>query len=113
MKGLHRTTTVKLKTTTSEGRCYCRMAECSIKKEEDVRSVTLRGFSMGRVSGRRTRSYNVAGGSPYLPDEGHAMYRRANSCRQAATSRNVDFGLLFQQNAVYVIIGANGGVIRA
>ena len=50
---------------------------------------------MGRVSGRRSRSYNVAGGSPYLPDEGHTMYRRAHSCRQAATSRNVDFGLLF------------------
>ena len=32
---------------------------------------------------------------------------------QAATSRNVDFGRLFQRNAAYVIIGANGGVIRA
>ena len=68
---------------------------------------------MGRVSGRRSRSYNVAGGSPYLPDEGHTMYRRVHSCHQAATSRNVDFGLLFQKNATYVIIGANGGVIRA
>ena len=50
---------------------------------------------MGRVSGRRSRSYNVAGGSPYLPDEGHTMYRRAHGRRQAAISRNVDFGLLF------------------
>ena len=33
--------------------------------------------------------------------------------RQAATSRNVDFDLLFQKNAAYAIIGANGGVIRA
>ena len=50
---------------------------------------------MGRVSGRRSRSYNVAGGSPYLPDEGYIMYRRAHSCRLTATSRNVDFSLLF------------------
>ena len=57
---------------------------------------------MGRVSGRRSRSYDLAGGSPYLPDEGHAMYRRARSCRQAATFRN--FGPLFQKNAAYVII---------
>ena len=68
---------------------------------------------MGRVSGCRLRSYNVAGGSPYLPDEQHTMYRRAHSCRQAATSKNVDFGLLFQKNAAYLIIGANGGAIRA
>ena len=34
---------------------------------------------MGRVFGRCSRSYNVAGGSPYLPDEGHTMYRRASS----------------------------------
>ena len=69
---------------------------CSIKKKEGgVRFVTLRGFSMGRVSGRRARFYNVAGGSPYLPDEVCTMYRRAHSCRQAATSGNVDFGLLF------------------
>ena len=68
---------------------------------------------MGRVSGRRSRSYDVAGGSPYLPDEGHTMYRRAHSCRQAAISRNVDFVLLFQKNAAYAMIGANGGVIRA
>ena len=45
--------------------------------------------------------------------EGHRMYRWARSCRQAATSRNVDFGLLFQKNAAYVIIGTNGGLIRA
>ena len=85
------------------------------KKEGGVRFVTLRGFSMGRVSGRRSRSYNVAGGSPYLPDKGHTMYRRAHSCRQAATSRNVDFSLLFSstRKAIYLIIGANGGVIRA
>ena len=57
---------------------------------------------MGRVSGRRSRSYDLAGGSPYLPDEEHAMYRRARSCRQAATFRN--FGPLFQKNAAYVII---------
>ena len=31
---------------------------------------------MSRVSGRRSRSYNVASESPYLPDEGHKMYRR-------------------------------------
>ena len=68
---------------------------------------------MGRVSGRCSRSYDVVGGSPCLPDEEHTMYRRAHSCRQAATSRNVDFGLLFQKNAAYVIIGANGSVIRA
>ena len=68
---------------------------------------------MGRVSGRCSRSYNAADGSPYLPDEGHTLYRRAHTCRQAATSRNIDFGLLFQKNAAYVIIGANGGVIRA
>ena len=69
---------------------------------------------MGRVSGRRSRSYNVAGGSPYLPDEGYIMYRRAHSCRQAATFRNVDFGSLFQstKKVAYMIIGANGGVIR-
>ena len=78
------------------------------QKEGVVRFVTLRGFSVGRVSGRRSRSYNVAGGSPYPPDEGHTIYRRAHNCRQAATSRNVDFGLLFQKNAAYVIIGANG-----
>ena len=70
---------------------------------------------MGRVSGRRSRPYNVAGGSPYLPDEGYTMYRRAHSCRQAVISRNVDFGPLFQstKKAAYVMIGANGGVIRA
>ena len=41
------------------------------------------------------------------------MYRRAHSCRQAATSGNVDFSLLFQKNATYVIISAIGGAIRA
>ena len=44
------------------------------KKEGGVRFVILRGFNMGRVSGRRSWSYNVAGGSPYLPDVGHTMY---------------------------------------
>ena len=68
---------------------------------------------MGRVSGRCSRSYNIADGSSYLPDERYTMYRRAHSCRQTATSRNIDFDLLFQKNAAYVIIGANGGVIRA
>ena len=68
---------------------------------------------MCRVSGRRSRSYNVASGSPFLPDKEHTMYRRAHSCSQAATSINVDFALLFQKNAAYVIIGVNGGVIRA
>ena len=48
------------------------------RKEGDVRSVMLRSFSIGRVSGRRSRSYNVAGGSPCLPDEGHTVYRRAH-----------------------------------
>ena len=76
------------------------------KKEGGVRFVTLRGFSIDRVSGRRSRSYNVAGGSPELPGEGYTMYRRARGCRQAAISRNVDFGLLFQKNTAYVIIGA-------
>ena len=33
---------------------------------------------MGRVSGRRSWLYNVAGGSPCMPDEGHIMYRRAH-----------------------------------
>ena len=83
------------------------------EKGGGVRVVTLQGFSMGRVSGRRSRSYNAAGESPHLHDERHTMYRRAQSCRQAATSRNVDFALLFQKNAAYVIIGANDGVIRA
>ena len=32
---------------------------------------------------------------------------------QAATSRNVDFGRLFQTNAAYLIIGTNDGVIQA
>ena len=50
----------------------------SYRKGGSVRSVTLRGFSIGRVSGRRSRSYNVAGGSPCLPDEGHTMYQRAH-----------------------------------
>ena len=50
------------------------------EKEGGVRFVTLRGFSMGRVSGRRSRFYNVADGSPYLPDEWHTMYRRAHNC---------------------------------
>ena len=65
------------------------------KKEGRVRFVTLWGFSMGRDSGRRSRSYNVAGGSPYLPDGGHTIYRRAHGRHQAATSRNVDC-LLFR-----------------
>ena len=42
----------------------------SIKKEGGVRFVTLWGFSMSRVSGRRSRSYNDAGGSP---GEGYTM----------------------------------------
>ena len=46
-------------------------------------------------------------------NEVQTMYRRAHSCRQAATSGNVDFSLLLQKNATYVIISANGGAIRA
>ena len=58
---------------------YSKTHRCSIKKEGGVRVVMLRGFSMGRVSGRRLGPYNVAGGSPCLPDEGHTMYRRVHS----------------------------------
>ena len=35
-----------------------------------------------------------------------------DECIPAATSRNVDFGRLFQTNAAYVVIGANGDAIR-
>ena len=87
---------------------YITYYTCSIKREGGVRFVTLPGFSMGRVSSRRSRFYDVAGGSPYLPDEEHnTVYQREHSCRQAATSRNVEFGLLFRKNAAYVIIGEN------
>ena len=52
-------------------------------------------LSIGRISNRRSRSYSVARRSSYLPDGKHTMYRRAHSCHQAASSRNIDFGPLF------------------
>ena len=51
---------------------------CNIIKERGVRFVTLRRFSVGRVSGSRSLSCNVAGGSSCPSYEGHTMYRRAH-----------------------------------
>ena len=52
-------------------------------------------LSIGRISNRHSLSYSVTGRSSYLPNGKHTMYRRAHSCHQAASSRNVDFGPLF------------------
>ena len=65
-------------------------------------------FSMSYVSGRHSRSYNVAGGSPYLPDEEHTMYRRAHSYRQSASSaqkRRFWSVVSSTKNAACLIIG--------
>ena len=51
---------------------------CNMIKERGIRFVTLRRFSVGRVSGSRSLSCNVAGGSSCPSYEGHTMYRRAH-----------------------------------
>ena len=53
--------------------------------------VTPRGLPQAVFSNRRSRPYSVAGRSFYLTAESYIMYRRAHSCRQAASSRNVEF----------------------
>ena len=74
--------------------------------------VTPRGLPQAVFSNRRSRPYNVAGRSSYRTAESYTMYRRAHSCRQATSSRNVEFlSVTFStQEQTYVIIGANGGV---
>ena len=57
-------------------------------------NVTPRGLPRAVFSNRRSRPYNVAVGSSYLTAGSYTMYRRAHSCRQAASSRNVEFGPL-------------------
>ena len=53
--------------------------------------VTPRGLTQAVFSNRRSRPYSVAGRSSYLTAGSYTMYRRAHSCRQAASSRNVEF----------------------
>ena len=69
-----------IKTSGSSGCCeYCNVP------------VSPRGFPHAVFSNRRSRPYNVAGRSFYLTAGSYAMYRRAHSCRQAASSGNVEF----------------------
>ena len=73
--------------------------------------VTPRGLTQAVFSNRHSRPYNVSVISSYLTAGSYTMYRRAHSCCQAASSRNVEFGpLRFPRKNRHVIIGANGGV---
>ena len=58
-------------------------------------TVTPRGLPQAVFSNRRSRPYNVAVRSSYLTAGSYTMYRRAHSCRQAASSRNVEFCYVF------------------
>ena len=59
--------------------------------EQAVTTVTPRGLPQAVFSNRRSRPYSVAGRSSYLTAGSYTMYRQAHSCRQAASSRNVEF----------------------
>ena len=59
-----------------------------------ITHVTPRGLTQAVFSNRHSRPYNVSVRSSYLTAGSHTMYRRAYSCRQAASSRNVEFGPL-------------------
>ena len=56
--------------------------------------VTPRGLTQAVFSNRHSRPYNVSVRSSYLTAGSYTLYRRAHSCRQAASSRNVEFGPL-------------------
>ena len=57
-------------------------------------AVTPRGLTQAVFSNRHSRPYNVSVRSSYLTAGSYTMYRRAHSCCQAASSRNVEFGPL-------------------
>ena len=69
---------------------------------------------MGRVSGRRSRSYNIAGGSPYLLDENiQCIDERIVVAKQRLPETSILVRCFITKKAAYVIISANGGVTRA